>query len=63
MHKAAILASLVGLIVITACGVPPEEDVATQSEFKPLGQAYFVPVSAEDLAQSEAWAEVVKEYN
>ncbi len=63
MHKAAILASLVGLVVITACGVPPAEDVATQSEFKPLGQAYFVPVSPEDLAQSEAWAEVVADYN
>lgn len=62
MHKAAIVTSLVGLIVITACGVPPSEEVASKSKFTPLGQGYFVPVAPEDLAQSEAWAEAVAEY-
>lgn len=51
-----------GFAVLTACGVPQEEEISSKSDFQPLGQAFFVPVDPTALEQSEAWAEVVESY-
>ncbi len=48
--------------MLAACGVPANEDISSKSDFKPLGQAFFVPVDPAELAQSQAWAEVVESY-
>ncbi|WP_298297481.1 hypothetical protein [uncultured Litoreibacter sp.] len=50
------------LAMLAACGVPANEDISSKSDFKPLGQAFFVPVNPAELAQSQAWAEVVESY-
>ncbi len=51
-----------GFAVLTACGVPPGEEISSKSDFKPLGQSFFVPVDPNALEQSEAWAKVVESY-
>ena len=51
-----------GFAVLTACGVPAEEEISSRSDFKPLGHAFFVPVDPAALEQSDAWADVVDSY-
>lgn len=50
------------LAMLAACGVPASEDISSKSDFKPLGQAFFVPVDPAALEKSDAWAELVESY-
>lgn len=60
MQKILLIA---GVGILAGCGVPPEEDAATKSKFKPAERrALFLPVTQDDLAQSQAWADTVKRY-
>ena len=59
MQKIAILACL---LAVAACGVPPEEDAAAKVGFAPNPSSDVKPVTAEDLARSEAWARLLSEY-
>ncbi len=53
---------IIGFAGLSACGVPPGEEISSKSDFKPLGQAFFVPIDPNALEQSEAWADVVESY-
>lgn len=61
--RAVIL--MISLAALSACGVPPEEDISARGEFSPLQSSYFVPVTdttREALENSDAWAETLASY-
>jgi hypothetical protein len=62
MQQRLFGAGLAGLIILAGCGVPPEEDAAARSNAHPLERSLFLPVTQDDLAQSESWAEMVQRY-
>lgn len=56
--------SVLGLASLSACGIPPDEDVGSRGEAQPLQMSYFVPVGPEaqaELVDSEIWDALLAE--
>lgn len=54
-----------GSLALSACGTTVEEDISSRSDYSPLGEVFFVPVTDETraaLAASAEWSDFVDNY-